>query len=241
MALLFVVTAIAGFAPTSIGLIKGVTSGQLSFPPFILHFHAASLSLWLLLLLAQTLLMYTARPKLHKTLGLASFVIAPCLLISMYGVEVMNIGNNVLMRNGTAPAQDTEFMRNISTSLLVHTVSYVFFPLFYLRAIMTRKKDGETHKRMMILATLVLMIPGLGRLLSVTQVIPDFGLSVIDARHFYMLLLIVPALAYDIVKDGRPHRAYMMGLGLLGIWIVIAHFLWGSVWWMQSSPKLLGV
>jgi len=89
---------------------------------------------------------------------------------------------------------------------------------------------------MMLLATLVLMIPGLGRLLSVTSVLPDFGLNLIDARHFYMLALIVPALIYDTVKLGRPHRTYLMGLAVLGLWIVIAHFLWYSVWWMHTSP-----
>jgi hypothetical protein len=241
MALVFVITAIAGFAPTSIGLIKGVVSGQQSLPPFIVHFHAASLSLWLILLLTQATLVYIKRPLLHKKLGLLSFVLAPCILISMLGVEMLNVGNNVFASSDPSPDQATKFMRNVSNSLLIHGISYLFFPIFYVWAILVRQSDNQSHKRLMILATAVLMIPGLGRLLSVTQVLPDLGLDIVDARHFYMLVLLVPAVGYDIVKDRRPHRIYIIGLALIGVWIITAHFLWSSSWWVETAPKMLGV
>ena len=241
MALLFVITAIAGFAPTSIGLISSVTSGLQPPPPFIVHFHAASMSLWLILLTTQATLMYTKRSALHKRLGLVSLVLAPCILLSMYGVELLNVGSSVFASSDPSSEQTTEFMRNISDSLLIHGVSFLFFPVFYLWAILVRQKDSESHKRLMILATLVLMIPALGRLLSVTQVLPDFGLSIVDARHFYMLVLILPAVIYDIVKNRMLHRSYLIGLTLIGIWVVPAHFLWDSAWWIETAPKLLGV
>ena len=125
--------------------------------------------------------------------------------------------------------------------MLIHGASYLLFPAFYLWAILVRRRDNETHKRLMILATLVLMIPGLGRLLSITGVLPDFGLNIIDARHFYLSLLIVPALIYDVVKYRMPDRSYLVGVALLGAWIITAHFLWTSPWWVENSPRLLGV
>ncbi|MEQ9565708.1 MAG: hypothetical protein RLN85_07855, partial [Pseudomonadales bacterium] len=230
----------AGFAPTSLGLVSRVVSGQQAFPPFIVHFHAASFSLWLLLLLAQTTLMYIKRPELHKRLGLVSFVLAPCILISMLGIEVFYV-NHALAPTDLSPEQAMEYKRNISDILLIHGVSYLFFPTFYLWAILVRQKDNESHKRLMILATLVLMIPALGRLIGFSQVLPDLGLSVIDARHFYMLVLIVPAVVHDFVKNGMPHRTYLIGLALIGIWVVAAHYLWGSPWWIETAPKLFGV
>lgn len=239
-ALLFVITAIAGFVPTSFGLISRVVSGQQAFPPFIIHFHAASFSLWLLLFLAQATLMYIKKPALHKRLGLISFVLAPCVLVSMFGIEIYYV-NHVLAPADRSPEQIMEYKRNISDILLIHGVSYLFFPTFYIWAILVHQKDSESHKRLMILATLVLMIPALGRLIGFSQVLPDLGLSVIDARHFYMLLLIVPAVVHDIVKDGMPHRSYLIGLTLIGIWVVAAHYLWGSAWWVETAPKLFGV
>jgi ABC-type Fe3+ transport system permease subunit len=99
----------------------------------------------------------------------------------MYGVEMLNVGNNVFSSTDSSAEQTSQFMQNISNSLLIHGVSYLFFPVFFLWAILVRQKDSETHKRLMILATLVLMIPGLGRLLSLTQVLPDLGLNIVDA------------------------------------------------------------
>ena len=240
MALFFVLTAVAGFIPTSFGLISRVASGQQPLPPFIVHFHAASFSLWLILLLAQSTLMYIKRPSLHKKLGLISFILAPCILISMIGIEIYYV-ENVLAPSDSSLEQAAEYKRDISNILLIHGVSYLFFPSFYLWAILVRQKDSESHKRLMNLATQVLMIPALGRLIGFSQVLPDLGLNTIDARHFYMLLLIVPAVVYDIAKNGTLHRSYSIGLAFIGLWVVTAHYLWGSTWWINTAAKLFGV
>lgn len=241
MAMLFVVIAIAGFAPTSLGLIDGMLKGEQPAPPLIMHFHAITMSTWLLLLLVQTMLVNLRRAGLHRKLGTASLVLAPCILLSMIGVELLNVGNSVFTTAPSEAAESAEYLKNISDSLLIHGVSFLFFPTFYLWAIVVRKRDGDTHKRLMILATVVLMIPALGRLLSVSQVLPDFGLSVIDARHFYMLVLLAPALIHDLVNHQTLHRSYRIGLSMVGVWIVAAHFLWDSPWWINNAPKILGV
>ena len=246
MATLFVVTALASFVPTSLGLISRVFSGQQPLPPLVVHLHAAAMSLWLLLLLAQSFLMSTGRPTAHRKLGLISLVLAPCLLVSMYGMDIygmetFNVESDVLASGDTPPDQTAQLKQYLSSILLIHGASYLFFPGFYLWAILVRRKDPETHKRMMILATLVLMIPGIGRLLSVTSVIPDFGLNIIDARHLYLLMLIAPALVYETVKQRMPHRSYIVGVALIGTWVIAAHFLWRSPWWVENASKLLGV
>jgi hypothetical protein len=246
MATLFMVTAIASFAPTSLALISRVSSGQQSLPPFVVHFHAVSMSLWLILLLAQSILASKRRLGLHKKLGLTSLILAPCILVSLfgmdiYGVETFAVKTNVLAATDAPPDQSAQLKQYISSILLIHGASYLFFPVFYLWAILVRCKDNEAHKRLMILATLVLMIPGLGRLLSVTHVLPDFGLNIIDARHLYLLLLIAPALVYEVVKQRVPHRSYLIGVALIGSWMIAAHFLWTSPWWVANAPKLLGV
>jgi len=246
MAALFIVTAIASFAPTSLSLISRVSSGQQPLPPFVVHFHAASMSLWLLLLLAQSTLAAKKRLDIHVKLGALSVVLAPCILVSMYGmdlygVETFVVETNVLASSETPPDQAAQLRQYISSILLIHGASYLLFPTFFLWAILVRRRDNETHKRLMILATLVLMIPGLGRLLSVTRVLPDFGLHVIDARHFYLLVLITPALFYDILKQRILHRSYLVGLALVGSWMIAARILRDSPWWVENAPKLLGV
>ena len=246
MAALFVVTAIASFAPTSLGLVSRVYSGVQSLPPPVVHFHAAAMTCWLLLLSAQSVLAHTGRTDLHRKLGLVSLALVPCLLISMYGMDMYGIDtfdteNSVVGSAVAAVDRAAQLKRYTSSILLIHGASYLLFPVFYLWAILVRRKDNETHRRMMILATLVLMIPGIGRLVSVTRVLPDFGLNVLDARHFYLLVLISPAIIYEVLKHRTPHRAYIVGLALLGTWMIAAHFLLESPWWMENGPKLLGV
>jgi hypothetical protein len=246
MATLFVVTALASFVPTSFALVSRVYSGEQPLPPFVVHFHAASMSLWLLLLLTQSLLAHTHRPRVHRKLGLISLVLAPCILISMYGMDLWGVATfnvqDTVVTSAIAPADRTAQLHRYAASiLLIHGASYLLFPTFYLWAILVRRKDNESHKRLMILATLVLMIPGLGRLLSITHVLPDLGLGLIDARHFYLLVLIAPALIYEVLTRRVLHRSYSIGVGLLGAWIVAAHFLWSVPWWIANAPRLLGV
>jgi len=51
MAVLFAATAIAGFTPNSIAILSGTKAS----PPLIIHFHAAAMSSWLLLLAVQSI------------------------------------------------------------------------------------------------------------------------------------------------------------------------------------------
>ena len=246
LAIWFVIAAIASFAPTSSALVSRVYSGQQPVPPFIVHFHAASMSLWLVLLLTQSILGHTKRRRIHRRLGLLSLLLAPCILFSMYGmdlwgVETFNVESTVVASAVAPPERITQLKEYASSILLIHGASYLLFPAFYLWAFLVRRKDNETHKRLMILATLVLMIPGLGRLLSITHVLPDFGMSLLDARHFYLLVLIAPALVYEVIKRRIPHRAYLVGVALLVGWMVTAHYLWTSPWWTENAPKLLGI
>ncbi|WP_149304456.1 hypothetical protein [Pareuzebyella sediminis] len=235
-ALIFLITSIVAFAPTSINLISKIETGQRPMPPLILHFHAASMCLWLSLLCVQTILIKSKNYAIHKKLGIASMVLATGILISMFGIDIANIEG----RLGISNSNTQNFLIDSSGLLLIHGVSYLFFPLFYVWAIVSRRKDSETHKRMMILATAVLMIPGLGRLIMFSKVLPDFGLIPIDARHLYMLVLITPAITYDVYIRRLPHRSYLIGLGLLAVWIVSAHFIWGTTWWIGFVTKLLG-
>jgi hypothetical protein len=119
--------------------------------------------------------------------------------------------------------------------LLVQGRAILYFPLFFVWALLVRRRDPETHKRMMILATLVLLPAAITRMTWLPTTLP----ASFDAPHAYMFLLLAPALAYDVVRLGRPHAAYLIGLALLLPWLVATHFLWSSPWWLQVAPRLM--
>ena len=81
MAAWFIVIVLAGFIPDSIEKVAAVKAGQRPpFPP-ILHVHAVLMGSFLLLLLAQSVMMATGRCALHKQVGIAAFVLVPALVV----------------------------------------------------------------------------------------------------------------------------------------------------------------
>jgi hypothetical protein len=223
MAGFFLATAVVGFAPNS----AAILASELPNPPLVVHVHAALMAAWLGLLLTQTTLVATGRRSLHRSLGVVAFVLAPCVVIGMVAV--------MLWRQRTMA--DLGLFGPATNIMLAQGRSIVYFAVFFLWAVLVRQRDLETHKRMMILATVVLLPASIGRMTWLPTTAPESY----DALHGYMLLLLAPALAYDFVRLGRPHRAYVIGLLLLLPWMIATHFLWNTPWWRDFATKLMGL
>jgi hypothetical protein len=221
---LFVATAVLGFAPRS----ASILAGSMPMPPLAVHVHAFLMTAWLALLAVQAGLVAGGRPQLHRTLGVASFVLAPALLAGLIAVTIVRYHD--LTEAGLGP-----FASNI---LFLQIRSVVLFPLFFAWAMAVRRTDGETHKRMSILATFVLLDAGVARHVW----LPGNDITVgYDATHAYWLLLLVPAVVYDVVRRGRPHRAYVVGLALILPCAIATHFVWNAPRWHSFAAALMGV
>lgn len=240
MAALFLLIAIIGFSQTSIPLIERMIAGKAS-PHFMVHLHAATMFLWLFLFLAQTILIKSNAHNTHKKLGLASLVIALVMVISMIWVDTFIFERLSLISPELQAEQYARLTERVSKRLMSHTTTFVFFTLFFIIAIRYRKKDTHVHKRMMVLAAMVLLIPANARLVGPTKFLPTLGLNFIDTRHFYMLLPLVPALVYDLINLKKIHKAYRFGLALLGIWIVLTHYLWGTQMWEEFVQSFISI
>src|SRR4051794_22638357 len=82
MAAWFIMIVLVGFIPDSIfkvGLVE--TGGRPAFP-LILHVHAVLMASFLLLLLAQSVMMATGRCELHKQVGIAGFALVPVMVVA---------------------------------------------------------------------------------------------------------------------------------------------------------------
>lgn len=223
MAWLLVVVAVVGFAPRSLAIVNGTMPN----PPFVVHPHAAVMSLWMGLLALQATLSWTGRLDLHRKFGLASLVIAPLVLLMLVAVTIVR-------QNDAAGTPGAPVVNKI---LFVQIRSIVMFPLFFIWALRTRRTDPQTHKRMMLLATLMLLDAAIARM----SFLPfnDFPRSYL-AIHLYLLLLVVPALVHDLIRLGRIHRAWIWGLALILPWVVATELAWNSAWWAEIGPKLVG-
>jgi hypothetical protein len=110
----------------------------------------------------------------------------------------------------------------------------ILFPTFVIWALLLRKSDLATHKRLLILATLMPLsaaIDRIGWLPIARPFSPDL----------YMLLWALPLLAYDVLRHGRIPRAYLIWLGLFVPLTIPVYLLHDSPWWLATAPKLMGV
>jgi hypothetical protein len=149
-------------------------------------------------------------------------------------VLIMLVAITVIRQNDVAGTPAGPLVNNI---LFVQIRAILLFPIFFIWALRTRRTDPQTHKRMMLLATLGLLDAAIARMTWLPyNVFPDDYLAV----HLYLLLLLVPALLYDLIRLRRIHRAWLWGLGLMLPWVVATEFVWWSQWWGKLGPKLIG-
>lgn len=223
MAWLFVIVALVGFAPRSFAIV----TGTMPVPPLVVHLHAAVMASWVTLLATQATLSLAGRMDLHRRWGLASLVVGPLVLIMLIAVTVVR-------QNAAAGTPGGPIVNNI---LFLQIRSILLFPTFLIWGLRARRTDPQTHKRMMLLATLMLLDAAIARMNWLPY--NEFPRGYL-AVHLYLLLLLVPALLYDLFTQGRIHRAWVWGLALTVPWVIATEFVWDSPWWRQFGPKLVG-
>ena len=118
-------------------------------------------------------------------------------------------------------------------SLFVQGRAALLFAIFYIWAVLARRTAPETHKRMMLLATFAVIDAALGRMgwLPGQTGASDQSYTIV---HLYQLLLLAPAVAYDVIRFGRVHRAYLIGIGLFLPFVLATHVLWNSPVWRRA-------
>lgn len=168
--------------------------------PFYIHAHGVAMLGWLGTLVAQNRLAASGNLVLHRRLGWASLV----LVLGIVGLGTF-AGRMALAMHRVPP-----FFTNPYFLALTH-VEVTVFALIVGTAIAMRRQT-QWHRRLMIIATVILMEPALGRLLPMpllgqsagawVEAIIQIGFLAIIARH-------------DAKVLGRVHPATIIGMALI--------------------------
>ncbi len=238
MAILLLATVLIGFIPSSLEKISLVQAGQR--PPFmpVLHVHAFLMGAWILLLLVQTSLVATYNKPLHKRLGMTAVILMPAMVITGLLLVPANFAIIWNLDPTLVPAQiiaETKVI--ISNIALLQIRVGILFPIMVGLALYYRKTDSDTHKRLMILATVIPVPAALDRILWLPNTMPASPIG----SEFYTLLLILPLFVYDFLKNKRIPRAYKIWITLWLPTSIIVLLLWGSPWWLATAPRLMGM
>ena len=188
MAVASAVTVLAGFAPTF------YLKPWFDAPPLnsLIVAHGLAFTAWIILLLLQTALIAGKRPDIHRKLGIAGAVLATTMIVLGVAAATWSI------RAGhTPPGIDPR--------------SFLALPFFgiglfagLVAAGIALRRRGETHKRLMLLATIAILDAAIARLPGVLAL----GLPV--AYGLQDLFLVACAL-YDVATRRRMHPATIWG------------------------------
>ena len=214
-------TVFFGFGQTYYFRVMSGTAATLSggtITPTI-HVHGLVFSAWVVLFLVQTMLVASRKVAVHRTLGYASLALAATMVI--VGVRT---ALESAARGAAPPGADP------LAFLVVPLADVTLFTGFYSAAVVKRRQR-ETHKRLMLLAYVSIITAAVARLPGLLALGPPvfFGLS---------FMFVVAGAVYDKVSRGRIHPVYLWGgaiialsvpgrlaLSTTGAWRTFAEFL----------------
>lgn len=164
--------------------------------PLIMWIHTVVFSGWVLFYIAQSALVRTRHVPVHRRLGW--FGVALGALLPIVGTIT-----TVVMRSFDLQYSD---LRNIAPNLTIGMMDMVSFTVPFVLAIWWRRKP-DLHRRLMLVATCALTAGAFVRFPPFFHPWPWY--------HLGVDLLIVVAMARDLIFQRRVHPVYLWSLPLL--------------------------
>ena len=215
-----------GFAPA----VSKRMAGEAQYAaPLILQVHAFAFVGWLGVLTIQIVLVRRLRTHQHKLVGLVGFGLVPLMLVSGYASETF--------------AQRFRFDHGKS--------DFPFFivPIFYLVAFgglasiaLLLRKNPPAHKRMILLATTVIVGAAYGRWWGEALFKAfgdDFGGMIVNT-FTGTNLIIAGAVAYDLVTRGRVHSVYQIAVPAIIAGELATSLIYHAPGWLPVAGALVG-
>lgn len=216
----FMVMALAIVGVVVYGFSFTVTDNLIhpSYPrPAILYIHALVFPSWLVLFMAQVMLVRTGQVATHRRLGKIGIGLGA--LMPFVGVATAIAMTRLRVAHGEMDA---------AGSFLIPCWDMIGFTSTFALAIRWRRRP-DYHRRLMYMATAVLTAAAWGRMPFLDH-----------AEWFYsgVDFLIFIAVLRDIIVDRRIHAVYLVGLPAL----ICGQFLLAAVrwsdWWLATAPGL---
>ncbi|HEY0751705.1 MAG TPA: hypothetical protein VGD26_11155, partial [Chitinophagaceae bacterium] len=211
---------LVGFAKT---FILPVSSGSFK-APFSVHVHGALAFSWVLLFFIQATLIRFRNYRLHIIVGSFGILIAIGTAVTMLPAGMFAVQKGIQGGEG-----DTAF-----SALLGTATSALMFLVLVFAAILNRNKP-EVHKRLMLLATIIVLWPAWFRFRLYFPSVPrpDIWFGVVLADSFIILAWI-----RDKIRYGKIHPVLLY----VGLLIILEHaieiMLFDSVNWRILSKMV---
>lgn len=182
--------------------------------------HGLVFTAWLALFYTQTRLIASGQRDLHKRLGVAGFGLATSMIPIMYFTAI-----HAIPRGSHPPIIDAVSWAAVPL-LAIPPIALMLLMGWY------NRMNAQAHKRFMLLATLMMVEPGLSR----WPIFPP-----LMAVHFVTISLsfatVIPLLLWDRKTIGSLHWATKLGLAAM----LFGYFARFAVWKTQAWHNLVAV
>jgi hypothetical protein len=169
-------------------------------PETFFYVHGTVFAAWLVLLIAQTSLVAAGRVDLHRRLGVAGAGLAVALVL---------LGTVGALMAASRPGGFINVPVPPLVFLAVPLSVLVLFVAFVSLAFANRRRP-QSHKRLMLLATIALAEAGVARwpfaIMETPLPVPGIGMT-----ELCLDLCLVPLLVWDLASRGRPHPVTLWG------------------------------
>jgi hypothetical protein len=220
MALLMAGAVIYGFSRT---IDHNLIHPKIPRPP-VLYVHAVLFGAWILIFVLQTALVRAGGVRLHRRLGLAWLCIGAA-------IPVVGVATAIVMRRFDI----LHFHRTLNFLAVPLWDMIAFTPCFVLAALW--RKRPEFHRRLMFLATCMLIDAGLNRF-----PLPD---AWSNAAWFYFAIdgLVLVVIVRDLLVQHRLHPVFAIAMPLIVVGQVVTWTLWQHppAAWIGFLRTLVGV
>jgi FtsH-binding integral membrane protein len=216
MALASALTLFLGFLPSYFH-----RSAELPVLTPLYQLHGALFTAWIALLVAQTALVAGGHTDTHRKMGVAGAVLAAVVFIAGVAVSI-----ETLRRNGGPPGGDPRKFFAIPLGDII-----VFGAL--VSAGVLQRRRVETHKRLMLLATISLLTAAVARFLG--QVGMGGAPNLFFGTDVFVLVLVL----YDLASRGRVHPAtFWGGAMVVGFKPLLFYTLSATPAWLALADAL---
>jgi hypothetical protein len=194
--------------------------GTPALPP-VFHLHGLLFTCWIALFVTQTSLIAARRTVVHRRLGVAGGFLFVLMLIAGAAAATASVRRGFTPPGGPPPLM----------FFIIPVGDLVAFASLCGAALYARRRP-DTHKRLMLLATISLLTAPIAR-------IPFVGGGILT---FYALtdLLIIAAFVYDRLTRGRVHPALLWGGALLVLSQPLRIALAGTTAWLAFAKWVAG-
>lgn len=216
---------VMGFVPA---LLKR-QAGHADYPaPLILEIHGTAFSAWMILLTVQIGLIRTRRPQLHMRLGMIGVALVPLMAVSAFLSEVYSQRFRF-----THPPNSQAFF--------IIAIYYVVAFAALATAALAARKNPSAHKRLILLATSVIVGAAYGRWWGnpLFELVGDGEVGMLINTYAGAWMLMLGAAVYDWWTRGRLHPVYELGIPAILLGQIATTLIYHSPRWLPIARLVI--